>query len=82
MLLGQMLSTMLLGFVTPDRGLIQAQQYCSILLTNRNNAAPTTLLHSVFNNLLQLNFCRAGASRSVLESHYGRYYMHEWLWRG
>ena len=80
MLLGQMLSTILLGFVTPDRGLIHAQQYCSILLTNRNNVAPTTVLHSVFNNLLQLViFCRAEVS--VLESHNGRYYMHEWLGR-
>ena len=34
MLLGQhcsMLSTILFDIVTPDRGLIQAQQYCSIL---------------------------------------------------
>ena len=62
MLLGQhcsMLSTILFGIVTPDCGLIQAQQYCSILLTTRNNVAPTTLLHPVFNNLLQLIiFCR------------------------
>ena len=62
MLLGQhcsMLSTILFGIVTPDCGLIQAQQYCSILLTTRNNVAPTILLHSVFNNLLQLIiFCR------------------------
>ena len=62
MLLGQhcsMLSTLLFGIVTPDCGLIQAQQYCSILLTTRNNVAPTILLHPVFNNLLQLIiFCR------------------------
>ena len=62
MLLGQhcsMLSTILFGIVTPDYGLIQAQQYCSILLTTRNNVAPTTCLHPVFNNLLQLIiFCR------------------------
>ena len=62
MLLGQhcsMLSTILFGIVTPDCGLIQAQQYCSILLTTRNNVSPTTLLHPVFNNLLQLIiFCR------------------------
>ena len=62
MLLGQhcsMLSTILFGIVTPDCGLIQAQQYCSILLTTRNNVAPTILLHPVFNNLLQLIiFCR------------------------
>ena len=62
MLLGQdcsMLSTILFSIVTPDCGLIQAQQYCSILLTTRNNVAPTTLLHPVFNNLLQLIiFCR------------------------
>ena len=62
MLLGQhcsMLSTLLFGIVTPDCGLIQTQQYCSILLTTRNNVAPTTLLHPVFNNLLQLIiFCR------------------------
>ena len=62
MLLGQhcsLLSTILFGIVTPDCGLIQAQQYCSILLTTRNNVAPTILLHPVFNNLLQLIiFCR------------------------
>ena len=62
MLLGQhcsMLSTTLFGIVTPDCGLIQTQQYRSILLTTRNNVAPTTLLHPVFNNLLQLIiFCR------------------------
>ena len=62
MLLGQhcsMLSTILFGIVTPDCGLNQAQQYCSILLTTRSNVAPTTLLHPVFNNLLQLIiFCR------------------------
>ena len=51
-----LLSTILFGIITPDCGLIQAQQYCSILLTTRNNVAATTLLHSVFNNLLQLNF--------------------------
>ena len=40
----------LCGIVTPDCGL--AQQYVSIiLLTTRNNVAPTTLLHPVFNNL-------------------------------
>ena len=44
----------LFGIVTPDSGLIQAQQYCSILLTTRNNVSQTTLLHPVFNNLLQL----------------------------
>ena len=62
MLLGQhcsMLSTILFSIVTPDCGLIHAQQHCSILLTTRNNVAPTTLLHPVFNNLLQLIiFCR------------------------
>ena len=42
--------------VTPDFGLIQAEQYCSVLLTTRNNVAATTLLHSVFKNQLQLNF--------------------------
>ena len=66
MLLGQhcsMLSTILFGIVTPDCGLIQAQQYCSILLTTRNNVAPTILLHPVFNNLLQLIiFCRVELS--------------------
>ena len=71
MLLGQhcsMLSTILFGIVTPDCGLIQAQQYCSILLTTRNNVAPTTLLHPVFNNLLQLIiFCRV-AEISVSEN--------------
>ena len=44
MLLGQhysWLSTILFDIVTPDRGLIQAQQYCSIWLTTRNNVAPT-----------------------------------------
>ena len=51
-----MLSTLLFGIVTPDYGLIQAQQYCSILLTTRNNVATTTLLHPVFNNLLKLLF--------------------------
>ena len=45
---------MLLGIVTPDCGLTQAQQYCSIVLTTKNNVAPTTLLHPVFNNLVQL----------------------------
>ena len=57
MLLGQhcsMLPTILFDVVTPDCGLIQAQQYCSILLTTSNNVAPPTLLHPVFNNLLQL----------------------------
>ena len=58
-----MLSTILFGIVTPDCGLIQAQQYCSILLTTRNNVAPTILLHPVFNNLLQLIiFCRVAGS--------------------
>ena len=42
------------SFFTPDCQLIQVQQYCSILLTTRNNVAPTTLLNPVFNNLLQL----------------------------
>ena len=69
MLLGQhcsMLSTILFGIVTPDCGLIQAQQYCSILLTTRNNVAPTTLLHPVFNNLLQLIiFCRVSEPMST-----------------
>ena len=62
MLLGQhfsMLSTILFGIVTPDCGLIQAQQYYLMLLTTTNNVTPTTLLHSVFNNLLQpIIFCR------------------------
>ena len=62
MLLGQycsMLQTILLDILTPDCGLIQAQEYCSILLTTRNTVAPITLLHPVFNNLLQLIiFCR------------------------
>ena len=66
-MLGQhcsMLSTILFGIVTPDCGLIQAQQYCSMLLTTRNNVAPTTLLHPVFNNLLQLIiFCRVYSGR-------------------
>ena len=56
-LLGQhcsMLSTILFSIVTPDCGLLQAQQYCSILLTTRNNVAPTTLLPPVFNNPLEL----------------------------
>ena len=70
MLLGQhcsMLSTILFGIVTPDCGLIQAQQYCSILLTTRNNVAPTTLLHPVFNNQLQLIiFCRVGVNDTDL----------------
>ena len=47
-----MLPTILLGIVTHDCGLIQAQQYCSILLTTWKNFAPTTL--SVFNNLEEL----------------------------
>ena len=68
MLLGQhcsMLSTILFGIVTLDCGLIQAQQYCSILLTTRNNVASTTLLHPVFNNLLQLIiFCRVVIGRT------------------
>ena len=71
MLLGQhcsMLSTILFGIVTPDCGLIQAQQYCSILLTTRNNVAPTTLLHPVFNNLLQLIiFCRVVSAKPMLK---------------
>ena len=56
MLFGQhcsMLSTILCGIVTPDCGLIQAQQYCLILLPTGNNVAPAILLHPVFNNLLQ-----------------------------
>ena len=36
---------------TPDCGLIEAQQYFSILLTTGNNVAPTTLLHPIFNHL-------------------------------
>ena len=55
MLLGQhcsWLSTILFSIATPYCGLIQAQQFnCSILLTTKNNVAPTTLLYSVFNNL-------------------------------
>ena len=70
MLLGQhcsMLSTILFGTVTPDCGLIQAQQYCLILLTTRNNVAPTILLHPVFNNLLQLVILPCNEERKTLE---------------
>ena len=82
MLLGQhcsMLSTILFGIATPDRGLIQAQQYCLISLTTRNNVVPTTLLHPVFNsfwflqliifcrvNLIQLDTCRRACFLTIL----------------
>ena len=61
-----MLSTILFSIVTPDCGLIQAQKYCSILVTTKNNVASTTLLHPVFNKLLQLIiFCRVGWHSNV-----------------
>ena len=43
-------------YVPAYYGPIQAQQYCLILLTIRNNVPSTILLHPVFNNLLQLIF--------------------------
>ena len=48
-------STTLFHIFTPDCALIQAQEYCSILLKPRNNVASTrtTLLHPVFKKLLQ-----------------------------
>ena len=45
-----MLSTSLFSVVTPDRGLIQAQQYCSILLITLKNAGSKTLFSLVFIN--------------------------------
>ena len=45
-----MLSTSLFSVVTPDRGLIQAQQYCAILLTTLKNAGSKTLFSLVFIN--------------------------------
>lgn len=40
---------------------------CSMLLTSKNNVAPTTLLHPVFSNLLQLIICgRVGEQTSSL----------------
>ena len=38
-----LLSTILFGIVTPDCGLIQVQQYCSIFLTTTNNVGSKTL---------------------------------------
>ena len=51
-----MLSTILFGIVTPKSELIQAQRYCEILLTTRNDVPSATLLHPVFNNLELINF--------------------------
>ena len=62
-----MLSTISFGIVTPDCVLIQAQQYCSILLTTKNNVALTTLLHPVFKNLLLIIFyCVPCANETTL----------------
>ena len=57
MLLGQYcswLSTKLFIIITPDCGLIQAQQNCLMLLIAKNNVIPTTLLYPVFNKLQKL----------------------------
>ena len=55
-----MLSTILFVIVTPDCGIIEAQQFCSILLTTRNNVAQTTLIvASCFQRPVTThNFCR------------------------
>ena len=45
-----MLSTILFSIVTPDCGLIQAQQCWTILLTTLNNVGSTTLFKAVFIN--------------------------------
>ena len=45
-----MLSTILFSIVTPDRRLIQAQQYWTIWLTTLNNAGSKTLFNAVFNS--------------------------------
>ena len=49
-----MLSTILFSIVTPDCGLIQAQQYCSILLTTMNNVGSKTLNNVVLTALNRL----------------------------
>ena len=45
-----MLSTILFSIVTPDCGLIQAQQCGTILLTTLNNVGSTTLFKAVLIN--------------------------------
>ena len=45
-----MLSTILFNIVTPDCGLIQAQQCWTLLLTTLNNVGSTTLFKAVFIN--------------------------------
>ena len=45
---------MLFSIVTPDCGLIQAQQYCSILLTTMNNVGSKTLNNGVLTALNRL----------------------------
>ena len=75
LLLGQhcsMLSTILFGIVTPDCRLSQAQQYCSILLTTRNNVAPTTLLHPVFNNIFSIIFINQGKGNTKMKQYFGK----------
>ena len=45
---------MLFSIVTPDCGLIQAQQSCSILLTTMNNVGSKTLNNAVLTALNRL----------------------------
>ena len=45
---------MLFSIVTPDCGLHQAQQYCSILLTTMNNVGSKTLNNAVLTALNRL----------------------------
>ena len=45
---------MLFSIVTPDCGLNQAQQYCSILLTTMNNVGSKTLNNAVLTALNRL----------------------------
>ena len=47
-------STMLFSIVTPDCGLNQAQQYCSILLTTMNNVGSKALNNAVLTALNRL----------------------------
>ena len=72
MLLGQhcsMLSTILFGIVSPDCGLIQAEQSCSILLATVEQCCPNNIVASCFHSLLQLIIflpCRSDLKKEFL----------------
>ena len=83
MLLGQhcsMLSTILFGIVTPDCGLIQAEQSCSILLATVEQCCPNNIVTSCFHSLLQLIIflpCRSDLKKNFCwRLHLREYFVH------